>query len=161
MLFGDLLTTMQERLPIKIVVYDNGKLEFADIEQEAAGLVLVYTELKNPISAKLRRRWAYGTQCLEVSRPRGVRSDLTRSARSSAAACEGETHAVGDATVTPRVTGGQWSGCQSTAPEQCCTAKATMFGKRWRRIFPEKACFGNCPRVDPGFSEKVLPYRVV
>jgi len=48
MLMGDLLTTVQEELPIKIVVYDNGKLGFVEIEQKAAGLLPVYTDLKNP-----------------------------------------------------------------------------------------------------------------
>jgi pyruvate dehydrogenase (quinone) len=48
MLLGDLLTTLQHDLPIKIVVYDNGKLGFVDIEQKAAGLVPLYTDLKNP-----------------------------------------------------------------------------------------------------------------
>jgi pyruvate dehydrogenase (quinone) len=48
MLLGELLTIVQEDLPIKIVVYDNGKLGFVDIEQKAAGLVPVYTDLKNP-----------------------------------------------------------------------------------------------------------------
>jgi pyruvate dehydrogenase (quinone) len=48
MLLGDLLTTVQEHLPIKIVVYDNGKLGFVEIEQKASGLVPVYTDLKNP-----------------------------------------------------------------------------------------------------------------
>jgi pyruvate dehydrogenase (quinone) len=32
MLLGDLLTMVQENLPIKIVVFDNGKLGFIDIE---------------------------------------------------------------------------------------------------------------------------------
>jgi pyruvate dehydrogenase (quinone) len=41
-------TVVQEKVPIKIVVYDNGKLGFVDIEQKAAGLVPVYTDLKNP-----------------------------------------------------------------------------------------------------------------
>ena len=48
MLLGDLLTTVQENLPIKIAVYDNGKLGFIDIEQKAAGMVPVFTDLKNP-----------------------------------------------------------------------------------------------------------------
>src|SRR5580692_5566305 len=48
MLLGDLMTAIQENLPIKIAVYDNGKLGFIDIEQKAAGLVPVYTDLKNP-----------------------------------------------------------------------------------------------------------------
>ena len=42
MLLGDLLTTVREGLPIKIVVYDNGKLGFVDMEQKAAGLLPVY-----------------------------------------------------------------------------------------------------------------------
>jgi pyruvate dehydrogenase (quinone) len=48
MLLGDLLTTVQENLPIKIAVYDNGKLGFVDIEQKSAGMMPVYTDLKNP-----------------------------------------------------------------------------------------------------------------
>src|SRR4029078_12300074 len=48
MLLGELLTGVEEKVPIKIVVYDNGKLGFVDIEQKAAGLVPVYTDLKNP-----------------------------------------------------------------------------------------------------------------
>jgi pyruvate dehydrogenase (quinone) len=48
MLLGDLLTVVQEKLPIKIVVYDNGKLGFIDIEQKAAGMIPTYTDLKNP-----------------------------------------------------------------------------------------------------------------
>ena len=48
MLLGEVLTVVQENLPIKIAVYDNGKLGFVDIEQRAAGLVPVFTDLKNP-----------------------------------------------------------------------------------------------------------------
>jgi pyruvate dehydrogenase (quinone) len=48
MLLGELLTTVQANLPIKIVVYDNGKLGFVEIEQKAAGLVPLYTDLTNP-----------------------------------------------------------------------------------------------------------------
>jgi pyruvate dehydrogenase (quinone) len=55
MLLGDLLTTVQEHLPIKIVVYDNGKLGFVDIEQKAAGLVPIYTDLKNPNFAEVAK----------------------------------------------------------------------------------------------------------
>jgi pyruvate dehydrogenase (quinone) len=48
MLLGDLLTTVQEDLPIKIAVYDNGALGFIEIEQKAAGMMPLYTSLKNP-----------------------------------------------------------------------------------------------------------------
>jgi pyruvate dehydrogenase (quinone) len=48
MLMGDLLTTVQENLPIKIAVYDNGKLGFVELEQKSEGLLPIYTDLKNP-----------------------------------------------------------------------------------------------------------------
>jgi pyruvate dehydrogenase (quinone) len=48
MLFGDLMTAVQQQLPIKIAVYDNGKLGFIDIEQKSEGLLPLYTHLQNP-----------------------------------------------------------------------------------------------------------------
>jgi pyruvate dehydrogenase (quinone) len=48
MLIGDLMTAVQENLPIKIAVYNNSKLGFIDIEQKSVGLIPVYTDLKNP-----------------------------------------------------------------------------------------------------------------
>lgn len=53
MLLGDLLTTVQENLPVKIVVYDNGKLGFVELEQKSEGLLPVYTGLKNPDFGKV------------------------------------------------------------------------------------------------------------
>jgi pyruvate dehydrogenase (quinone) len=48
MLMGDLLTTVQEDLPIKVVVFNNGALGFVEIEQKVEGLLDAYTDLKNP-----------------------------------------------------------------------------------------------------------------
>ncbi len=53
MLLGDLLTVVQENLPIKIVVFDNGKLGFIDIEQKSAGIEPIFTDLKNPDFGKV------------------------------------------------------------------------------------------------------------
>ena len=39
---------VQENVPIKIVVFNNGNLGFIDIEQRSAGLTPMYTDLKNP-----------------------------------------------------------------------------------------------------------------
>jgi len=38
MLMGGLLTVRQSRLPIKIVIFNNGLLGFVDIEMKAGGL---------------------------------------------------------------------------------------------------------------------------
>lgn len=53
MLFGELMTTLQENLPIKIAVFDNGKLGFVEIEQKTEGLLPLYTDLKNPDFGKV------------------------------------------------------------------------------------------------------------
>ena len=48
MLIGDLLTAVQHKLPIKVAVFNNGKLGFIDIEQKSEGLLPLYTHLQNP-----------------------------------------------------------------------------------------------------------------
>jgi pyruvate dehydrogenase (quinone) len=53
MLLGDLITIVSEKLPIKIAVYDNGKLGFVELEQKSEGLAPTYTDLKNPDFGKV------------------------------------------------------------------------------------------------------------
>jgi pyruvate dehydrogenase (quinone) len=53
MLFGELLTTIQEDLPVKIVVFDNSKLGFVEIEQKSEGMLDTFTRLKNPDFGKV------------------------------------------------------------------------------------------------------------
>jgi pyruvate dehydrogenase (quinone) len=53
MLLGDLLTAVQEKLPIKVVVFNNGALDFVEIEQKVEGLLDAYTELVNPDFARV------------------------------------------------------------------------------------------------------------
>ncbi|GLQ93634.1 thiamine pyrophosphate-dependent enzyme [Dyella acidisoli] len=53
MLFGELLTVIQEDLPIKIVVFDNNKLGFVEIEQKSEGMLETFTHLKNPDFGKV------------------------------------------------------------------------------------------------------------
>ncbi|HEO8485080.1 TPA: ubiquinone-dependent pyruvate dehydrogenase [Stenotrophomonas maltophilia] len=53
MLLGDLLTAVQESLPIKVVVFNNGSLNFVELEQKVEGLLDNYTDLKNPDFGRL------------------------------------------------------------------------------------------------------------
>jgi len=53
MLLGDLLTTVQEKLPIKVVVFNNGSLDFVELEQKVEGLLDAYTDLHNPDFARV------------------------------------------------------------------------------------------------------------
>jgi pyruvate dehydrogenase (quinone) len=53
MLLGDLLTTVQEKIAVKIVVFNNGTLGFVELEMKVEGLLDAYTDLVNPNFAKL------------------------------------------------------------------------------------------------------------
>ncbi|GIF74466.1 ubiquinone-dependent pyruvate dehydrogenase [Asanoa siamensis] len=48
MLLGELLTLRQQRLPVKVVVFNNGALSFVELEMKAAGIVTYATELSDP-----------------------------------------------------------------------------------------------------------------
>ncbi|WP_182085682.1 ubiquinone-dependent pyruvate dehydrogenase [Aureimonas sp. ME7] len=48
MLMGELLTAVQSRLPVKVVVFNNGSLGFVEMEQKAAGYLPTYVDLQNP-----------------------------------------------------------------------------------------------------------------
>jgi pyruvate dehydrogenase (quinone) len=48
MLMGDLLTLVQQRLPVKIVVLNNGTLGFVEMEMKASGFLETGVELVNP-----------------------------------------------------------------------------------------------------------------
>jgi pyruvate dehydrogenase (quinone) len=48
MLFGELITLIQNRLPVKVVVFNNSSLNFVELEMKAAGIVTFGTDLVNP-----------------------------------------------------------------------------------------------------------------
>jgi pyruvate dehydrogenase (quinone) len=48
MTFGELITPQQLKLPVKIVVFNNGALSFVELEMKAAGFVTFGTDLENP-----------------------------------------------------------------------------------------------------------------
>lgn len=55
MLLGDLLTLVQEEIPVKLLVFNNGSLAFVEMEQRVEGLLDAYTHLQNPDFAALAR----------------------------------------------------------------------------------------------------------
>ena len=48
MLMGDLISLVQLRLPVKVIVYNNGSLAFVAMEMKAAGYLDTGTNLENP-----------------------------------------------------------------------------------------------------------------
>ncbi len=77
MLMGDLLTLRQSKLPIKIVVFNNGLLGFVDIEMKAGGFLPVGTHLDNPDFAKVAQ--AMGIHGVRVEDP-GLLGDAIKEA---------------------------------------------------------------------------------
>ena len=55
MLFGELLTLLQNRLPVKVIVFNNSSLNFVELEMKAAGIVNFGTDLDNPDFAAVGR----------------------------------------------------------------------------------------------------------
>ena len=77
MLMGDLLTCVQENLPIKIVVFDNAKLGFVELEQKTEGMLPVYTDLKNPNFGELAKVCGlWGAQIERVDQLEGAIAEL-------------------------------------------------------------------------------------
>jgi pyruvate dehydrogenase (quinone) len=60
MLMGDLLTAVQMKLPVKIVVFNNGSLGFVELEQKAAGYLDTNVALRNPDFAAIAREMGFG-----------------------------------------------------------------------------------------------------
>jgi pyruvate dehydrogenase (quinone) len=67
MLLGELLTLRQLRLPVKVVVFNNGALAFVDLEMKAVGVVNWGTDLDNPSFAEVAR--AIGLFGVRVEHP--------------------------------------------------------------------------------------------
>lgn len=55
MLMGDLLTLIQEKLPVKLVVFHNNTLGFVEMEMKVEGLINSFTDLHNPDFSEVAR----------------------------------------------------------------------------------------------------------
>jgi pyruvate dehydrogenase (quinone) len=66
MLLGELLTLRQNRLPVKVIVFNNGALGFVELEMKAAGIVTFGTDLINPDFTQIAK--AAGLFALQVDR---------------------------------------------------------------------------------------------
>jgi pyruvate dehydrogenase (quinone) len=53
MLLGELLTLTQNKLPVKVVVFNNSSLNFVELEMKSAGFVTHATDLENPSLAAI------------------------------------------------------------------------------------------------------------
>ena len=74
MLMGDLLTLTQQRLPVKVVVFNNGTLGFVELEQKSTGFLDFGTELQNPNFAAMAE--AVGIRGIRLEDPAEVEEGI-------------------------------------------------------------------------------------
>ena len=74
MLMGDLLTLTQQRLPVKVVVFNNGTLGFVELEQKSTGFLDFGTELQNPNFAAMAE--AIGIRGIRLEDPSEVEEGI-------------------------------------------------------------------------------------
>src|SRR6201987_2888080 len=67
MLMGDLITLKQEKLPVKVVIFNNGVLGFVALEMKASGFIETGVDLQNPDFAAMAR--AMGIHGVRVDDP--------------------------------------------------------------------------------------------
>lgn len=75
MMFGELITLIQNRLPVKVIVFNNSSLNFVELEMKAAGIVTFGTELVNPSFAAVAE--AMGVFGRRVEQPGDLDAALT------------------------------------------------------------------------------------
>ncbi|PNG26372.1 ubiquinone-dependent pyruvate dehydrogenase [Methylocella silvestris] len=76
MLMGDFLTLRQQKLPVKIVIFNNGTLGFVELEMQSAGFLHMGVSLDNPDFAAMAR--AIGVHGERVEDPADLRGALER-----------------------------------------------------------------------------------
>ncbi len=75
MLMGDFLTLLQHKLPVKIVVFNNGTLGFVELEMKAAGFLDVDVALTNPDFAAMAR--AAGVHAARIEDPADLKQAIS------------------------------------------------------------------------------------
>ena len=81
MMMGELLTVLQYKLPLKIVVFNNGRLGMVQLEMEAAALPHYGCNLVNPNFAAMAQ--AIGFTGIHVEDPKDVRPALEKAMSAS------------------------------------------------------------------------------
>src|ERR1035437_9991380 len=76
MLLGDLMTIIQYKLPVKIIVFNNRTLGMVKLEMEVAGIPDQETDMLNPDFAKIAE--AMGMPAIIINDPGDVKSELEK-----------------------------------------------------------------------------------
>jgi pyruvate dehydrogenase (quinone) len=108
MLFGELLTLVQNKLPVKVVVFNNSALSFVELEMKAVGIVNFGTELHNPDFGAVAR--ALGIFGARVEKPGDLESALADALAHDGPALVDVVTARQELSIPPAITAEQAKG---------------------------------------------------
>jgi pyruvate dehydrogenase (quinone) len=108
MLFGELLTLVQNKLPVKVVVFNNSALSFVELEMKSAGIVNFGTDLHNPDFGAVAR--ALGIFGVRVEQPGELHSALTDALAHDGPALVDVVTARQELSIPPTITAEQAKG---------------------------------------------------
>ena len=108
MLMGELLTVVQEKIDVKIVVFNNSSLNFVELEQKVEGLVDHYTDLQNPDFSKLAE--SIGIKGWKVDKPEELESAVKDFLNAKGPALLDVKTSGYELVMPPKVTAGEVSG---------------------------------------------------
>jgi pyruvate dehydrogenase (quinone) len=108
MLFGELLTVRQNKLPVKIVVFNNSSLNFVEVEMKAAGFVNYGTQLDNPNFADVAN--AMGIHGRRVEKPDDLEDALRAAFAHDGPALVDVVTAQQELSIPPTITAQQVKG---------------------------------------------------
>lgn len=108
MLLGELLTVRQNKLPVKIVVFNNSSLNFVEVEMKAAGFVNFGTQLDNPSFADVAN--AMGIHGQRVQQPDDLEGALRAAFDHDGPALVDVVTAQQELSIPPAVTAQQVKG---------------------------------------------------
>ena len=76
MMLGDLMTIVQYKLPVKIIIFNNRSLGMVKLEMEVAGIPDLETDMLNPDFTKVAE--AMGMPGITITDPEEVKSGLEK-----------------------------------------------------------------------------------
>lgn len=108
MLLGELITLVQNRLPVKLIVFNNSSLNFVELEMKAAGIVTFGTDLDNPDFAAVAR--SCGLFSRRVEHPSELESAVSEALAHDGPALVDVVTARNELTIPPTITAEQAKG---------------------------------------------------
>jgi hypothetical protein len=152
MLLGELLTLRQQRLPVKVVVLNNGALAFVELEMKADGIVNYGTDLDNPSFAEVAR--AVGLHGVRIEHPSELDDGLRAAfAHDGPAVIEVMTERQ-ELSIPPKITAQQARG------SRCGRPAASSPGAETRSSRSPRPTSASSPSNDPATASTSHPQAI-